>query len=384
MGFPILRCAIAAVLFLMSLMVVVPATNALLWYTVILVTELGEWFALAALILLAGEYFLGREMPALHFATMALCLLSAVLFLKPLFQAAGIAEKLPGKLSATFGAQGKPSRPDSPLSLAKLAGITSRPAAQEQALHFPTRDGSSVPLEFYSDEVAGARPCLVVIHGGGWNSGEAQQFPEWSRALAELGYRVASIGYRLAPECKWPAPREDVAAALAYLKTHASELGIDPARFVLLGRSAGGQIALDAAYTLRDPAIRACIASYAPTDMNFAYATASETGILPSRQLIRNLMGGPPESNPTLYHDSSPLDFVGPETPPTLLIQGGRDEIVWVQHAHRLQAGMAKAGRPCFSLILPWATHGFDFVFRGPGAQLELYAMAWFLRSEVG
>ncbi len=101
--------------------------------------------------------------------------------------------------------------------------------------------------------------------------------------------------------------------------------------------------------------------------------------MLGSRPLVRGLMGGPPASDPALYHDASPLDFVGPETPPTLLIHGTRDEIVWVRHSERLRDRMAQAGRPVFLLELPWATHGFDAISRGPGAQLELYAMVWFL-----
>jgi acetyl esterase/lipase len=377
----ILRLGAAAVLFLLSLMVVVPATNALLWYVVILVTELGNWFFLASLGLLIRELLAPARQ--LHLLTLALCLLSGGLFLKPLVQATWISWKLPRELAAAFGEAARPADPATPLRFLPLWGVARKPVAREQALHFTTADGSSLPLQFYSDGVGGAQPCILIVHGGGWNTGDEKQFPEWSRMLAMRGYRVASIGYRLAPQYRWPAPKEDVAAALVYLKAQAATLGIDPARFVILGRSAGGQIALDAAYTLRDPTIRGCIASYAPTDMNFAYATASEGGILRSRQLIRNLMGGPPESAPALYHDASPLDFVGAGTPPTLLIQGGRDEIVWVRHAYRLQARMVAAHRPFFALILPWATHGFDFVSRGPGAQLELYAMAWFLNATV-
>jgi acetyl esterase/lipase len=160
-------------------------------------------------------------------------------------------------------------------------------------------------------------------------------------------------------------------------------MNLDAGRLVLLGRSAGGQIALDAAYTLHDPAIRGCMASYAPTDMNFSYWTGKEDDMLGSRPLVRGLMGGPPASDPALYHDASPLDFVGPGTPPTLLVHGTRDEIVWVRHSERLRDRMRQAGRPVFLLELPWATHGFDAIPRGPGAQLELYAMAWFLNAVV-
>ena len=63
-----------------------------------------------------------------------------------------------------------------------------------------------------------------------------------------LGYAVASIDYRLAPEFKWPAQRDDLLAAIRFLRAHAAALGIDEDRLVLLGRSAGGQIATAAAY----------------------------------------------------------------------------------------------------------------------------------------
>jgi acetyl esterase/lipase len=380
MFFMFFRLIAAAILFLLSLMVIVPATHVMLWYVVILVTELGHWFSLASFGLLVWELVAQRRHPNL--LTLLLCAVSFALFLKPLVQAAAIARRLPGELTAAFGEKGRqPDLPPHPLSAAALWGLTKLPVTHEEALQFTTADGSSLPLRMYADDTPGPRPCIVMIHGGGWNSGNEKQLPEWNRRLASLGYRVASISYRLAPGAHWPAPKEDVAAALVYLKAHAPALGIDPARFVLLGRSAGGQIALDAAYTLHDPAIRGCIASYAPTDMNFAYWTGKENDMLGSRPLVRGLMGGPPDSSPALYRDASPLDFVGPQTPPTLLIHGTRDEIVWVRHSERLRDRLNEAGRPVFLLELPWATHGFDVTPRGPGAQLELYAMIWFLNA---
>jgi acetyl esterase/lipase len=374
-----LRLIAAAILFLPSLMVVVPATQVILWYTVIVVTELGHWFALAALGLLAGEIFAQRWNANL--ITVALCLVATGLYLTPLVQAALIARKLPVQLAAVFGAGNRPGFPASLLSAGKLWNLTRTPVARETTRKFPTQDGTSLSLLIYEDGSSEVEPCVLVVHGGGWSNGDPAQLSEWSRQVAAMGYRVASMAYRLAPEFHWPAQKEDVAAALAYLKTHAAELRLDPARFILLGRSAGGQIALDAAYTLRDPAIRGCVAAYAPTDMNFAYWTGEEHDMLGSRPLVRGLMGGPPASAPELYRDASPLDFVGAVTPPTLLIHGQRDEIVWARHSERLRDRLLRVGRPVFLLELPWATHGFDAVWRGPGAQLELYALAWFLRS---
>ena len=376
----LLRLVIAVGLFLVSLMVVVPATHVVLWYTVIIVTELGHWFSLASLGIVVWELIAQRRHP--NFYTLALGVMSLALFLKPLAQATVIARKLPGQLAAAFGERGRgPGLPAAPLSDAQLWGLTPGPKAHARDFSFTARNGTALPLRLYTDGIAGPQPIIIIVHGGGWKAGNEVQLVEWNIKLASIGFRVAAISYRFAPHFPWPAQKEDLAAAIAFLKAHAGEMGIDPTRIALLGRSAGGQIALDAAYTLRDPAIRGCIASYAPTDMNFAYWTGKEDDMLGSRPLVRSLMGGPPASNPALYHDASPLDFVGPDTPPTLLVHGGRDEIVWVRHSERLRDRMVQAGRPVYLLELPWATHGFDAIPRGPGTQLEFYAMAWFLNA---
>ena len=382
MFLPIVRLVVAGILFLASLMVVVPAQRIWQWYVVIVATELGPWLAVLSAAILLWELLVSPR--PLHQPTVYLAAVSIALFLTPLVEAIGIAGHLPARLAAAWGEAGRPNSPSSPLRLMRLWILSSKLVAHEERREFTTRDDVSLPLLIYADETPGLRPCILVIHGGGWNTGRPDQLPEISREFARLGYRVASMGYRLAPRYHWPAQREDVAAALAYLKQHAGELKIDPAQIILYGRSAGGQIALDSAYTLHDSAIRGCIASYPPTDMNFAYWTGGEHDILGSRTLVRGIMGGPPGGALNdLYRDASPLDFVDATTPPTLLIHGTRDEIVWVRHSERLQDKMRATGRPVFLLELPWATHGFDVVAHGPGGQLELYAMAWFLKAET-
>ena len=72
------------------------------------------------------------------------------------------------------------------------------------------------------------RPLVVVIHGGGWDSGDRQQLTDFNHQVARMGYVVAAISYHLAPAHVWPAQKDDTLAAIAYLKHHAAELGIDP------------------------------------------------------------------------------------------------------------------------------------------------------------
>ncbi len=117
-------------------------------------------------------------------------------------------------------------------------------------------DGPGGPLEVYWYDPApgtSGRPALLHIHGGGMIIGSASgmQFGPSSMALA-LGFPVASVEYRLAPETPFPGPQEDCLAALKWLAGHAGELGIDPERIGIIGESAGGGHAAAAALMARD------------------------------------------------------------------------------------------------------------------------------------
>ena len=183
----------------------------------------------------------------------------------------------------------------------------------------------------------------------------------------------------LPPAHRWPAQREDTLAAIAFLKANAPELGIDATRLVLLGRSAGGQIAQVVAYTANDPAIRGLVALYAPSDLYFGYVNTHEDDMLKSPALMRQFLGGPPETIRAQYESASALNFVSPQSPPTLLLHGRNDAVSWYRHSVRLEARLARHGVRRAYVALPWATHAFDYSLRGPGGQLTTFAVEWFL-----
>ena len=190
---------------------------------------------------------------------------------------------------------------------------------------------------------------------------------------------MAAISYRLAPKFQWPAQRDDVLAAIAFLKAHAAELGLDATRLILLGRSAGGQIAEAVGYTAGDPAIRGVVGLYAPSDLIFGYENAREDDILKSPALMRQFLGGTPESARANYESASALLHVGPKSPPTLLLHGTIDALAWYRHSVRLDARLAEHGVPRALVLMPWASHGFEFNLQGPGGQLTTFALEWFL-----
>ena len=100
---------------------------------------------------------------------------------------------------------------------------------------------------------AGPRPAVLHLHGGGFVMGSAEHSLWRTQEIAEsLGCLVVSVDYRLAPETPFPGALDDNYAALAWLHSHADELGVDRARIALVGESAGGGHAATLAITARD------------------------------------------------------------------------------------------------------------------------------------
>lgn len=364
-----------------SLLTFFKAPDHFSWMIEIGVTEWGHWAAFFCFLLLpACNWRRRRGLWAAGFFLIALGL-----FLSPFAQASRISKQLPQELSSRWGnippreRAGAPAR-TVPLSfLDGLRGIYS-PGVQRLSVDYTAQNGQTLHMDVYRPlDFDQPMPGVLVIHGGGWDSGDRRDLTALNRYLAARGYLVASIEYRLAPNWRFPAARDDVFSAIGHLKAHAKDLGLNPDALVLLGRSAGGQIALSTAYLGREYGIRGVIAFYSPNDLEFAYEIKTNPLILDSQKLISDYIGGPPDSHRALYHDASPINFVDAHTLPTLLIHGERDELVWVVHSQRLSEKLAEARCPYYFLSMPWATHGCDANLSGPCGQLSTYTIERFL-----
>ncbi len=344
------------------------------WKLALVAGEFGYGLALLPLGLAALFWFNREDGPLLAGAGLVVCTLTMGFFLKPVFQAWQVGRTLPEKMEQAFGPTKVDATPFSPDGF-----LRKKPPVVRAEVH---EFVSGLQLDFYRPNTAsGAAPCVLVIHGGGWDSGDRSELPGFNDWLVSQGYAVAALDYRLAPLHPWPAQRDDVLSAIAWLKSHAGELHIDADRLVLLGRSAGGQIASAVGYTALDPAIRGVIACYAPHDMSFAWSVSREDDALNSIKLMRQYLGGPPDRDRSgIYRSASAQHNVSPETtPPTLLLHGSIDTLVWRRHSERLAACLSKAGRPHVFMELPWATHAFEYNLAGPGGQLTTFAVRWFL-----
>ena len=365
------------VLIFFGRLTVVPSRPGTNWTFAVMAGEYGHWGALGAVMIAAAAWATRRTAPRFSIVLAVLSLTAAALLLKPSFQAWRIGAALPEKLSAQFGPAHAEAAAFSPARA--FFGRDPQPVAV-QTLHV----APGLPLDFYPAQNASAgraAPCVIMIHGGGWNAGDRAQLPALNHRLAHKGYAVAAVSYRLAPKHQWPAPREDVFAAIAFLKANAAALGIDPTRLVVCGRSAGAQIALVIAYVADDPAIRGVVSLYGPSDLVFGYVNTHENDMIRSPSLMRQYLGGTPELAPASYASASAFNHVTLRSPPTLLLHGENDPLVWHRHSVRLEARLSELGVPCVFVSLPWATHAFDYTLDGPGGQLTTFAVEWFVAA---
>jgi acetyl esterase/lipase len=360
----------------------IKAPTPLLWQLSMAASEGGHWLVIAALLPAVprkGSGIVGK-------LGAIMCLGAVALFVLPLVQAHRMNRELPGKLDTTFGADRRERNRFAELPRSEpfvvadiLSSVQSRPVRLDERV-FNTRDGEKLTLDVFRPGYDhGPLPGLLVVHGGSWQDGNSREFIALNGYLAARDYLVFSINYRLAPKWKFPAGRDDVLSAIAYLKVYAKDLGLDATRLALLGRSGGGQLALLAAYTANEPAIRGVISVYAPTDLRFGYDNPAPKALIDTRKVLETYLGGPPAKADDAYFAASPINFVSAASPPTLLIHGNHDGHISPEESARLDAKLQQANVKHFFLRLPWATHACDWSFSGPCGQVTTYTIEQFL-----
>lgn len=272
--------------------------------------------------------------------------------------------------------------------------------------------------------------AFIYLHGSGWHFldkdfGTRPLF----RQLAAQGHVVMDVAYRLCPETDWRGMQADAKRAIAWMKANAAHFDVDPARIVIAGGSAGGHLALLAAYTSQQADLRPAdigdvdlsvcgvVSWYGPTDMRVydAYAgqkfdTLVETGRASSSgrmtewlnnrmgmntttpahwqpgmtvqgNMMRGLFGGTVNEVPDEFRWGSPITHVGPHCPPTLLLQGADDFLVSAEAVRLCADRLRQAGVPVVHVEYPQTDHAFDLILPrlSPAAQAALYETERFL-----
>ena len=270
------------------------------------------------------------------------------------------------------------------------------PVKAPRTVTYATVDGVPLSLDVYASTTAmrGPSPAVLVAHGGGWSSGDKGDASMFSELMAAHGYTVFDIQYRVAPQPNWRSATGDVKCAVGWVKQHAStpDWHVDPKRLTLLGRSAGAHLALLAAYTPGDPGlppscdapdttVASVIELYGPTDLAWGWAHPANPHAYDIHAKLMGFTGGTPETAADLYRQLSPAARVTPSAPRTLLIHGGRDQLVAFHQAELMADKLRDAGVPYDTLFIPYAQHAFDFVFGGLSEQLVEQTVLHFLAT---
>ncbi len=218
--------------------------------------------------------------------------------------------------------------------------------AAHKDIEYAAPDGHPLKIDLYvPKDAAIPPPVLLFIHGGGWEKGKKEDYAFYNIEFAKLGYATASVQYRLSPEHHFPAAIQDVECAMAWLKDHGNQYGFDGDEMVLLGGSAGGHLALLAAYS-QDPAM-GCAEGAAPHVrgvVNLYGVVDCTTPLAQEARQVNNFIGQPYSKAAEVYAQASPLHHLDANDPPTLTFHGTIDELVPVSQADTLHEQLDALG----------------------------------------
>jgi acetyl esterase/lipase len=340
--------------------------------------------------------FSNYRRPRLFIVTLCLSSLALGLSTWPLLQFSSTQSQAERSIIASLGQDYLGNLPLSvtakmrsqPLVISDLwGGINSREIRIDRSIPFATPEGIPLSLNIYRPLQIGTYPAIISIYGGAWQRGNPDSDEAFNRYIAAQGYVVWAISYRHAPAYHFPAQIDDVRSALAYIKQYANEYETNLDRVALIGRSAGAQLAMLAAY--QDPSfpIKALVNYYGPVNLTAGYDDVPTPDPIESRATLRAFLGGTPTEFPELYRQASPLNAVKPALPPSLLIYGGKDHIIQSKYGKNLAQKLKHQGNQAVFIEIPWADHAFDAVFSGMSNQLALYYterfLAWALLEAV-
>lgn len=243
-------------------------------------------------------------------------------------------------------------------------------------------------LDVFSPKSSGKkRKAIIIIHGGGWRSGNRRLHYPLAQKLASMGYVCFTPEYRLSTEALYPAAVYDLKAAVRWVRQHAREYGIDPNAIIASGHSAGGELAAFLGATSNDPAFEgegctreASSKVNAVIDIDgllaFIHPESGEGDDSKRTSAATYWFGYSKTENPGLWKQASPLTHVGAGDPPILFINSavdrmhaGREDYIRELNQHGIYSEVVlfKGSPHSFVLFNPW----FDSTVAGIDAFIQ-------------
>lgn len=211
-------------------------------------------------------------------------------------------------------------------------------------------------------------PGVIMIHGGGWRSGNKNQMRVLSQEITTKGYSCFAIEYRLSLEAKYPQAIYDVKNAIKFIKDNAKRFHVDPDKIAVLGCSSGGQMAALIGTTNEDLPFED--AKYKSKSSSKVQAIIDIDGILAFKhpeseegEMAAFWLNGTYEENPENWKQASALSHVDKNTPPTLFINSsfdrfhaGQDDMIAILNQNKIynEVKTIKKSPHSFWFFQPW------------------------------
>jgi acetyl esterase/lipase len=259
-----------------------------------------------------------------------------------------------------------------PAAAGARGGADPVPTRVERDVVYRTVNGRDLALDVYRPDDGALHPALLEIHGGGWTGGTKEGDGQLARDLAQQGFVVFVVEYRLAPADPYPAAVEDVQAALAWVRANAREHGADAEAVGAIGGSAGGHLVALLA-TLDGPQVDAAVSIAGPMDL--ADPTVSLEAVFFFASFLGCLSGRCEFADAVA---ASPINHVSEGDAPLFLANSEDDRLVPVTHARRMAAALEAVGVDT-ELVTP-PTGGHE---AGPGPAAYSRGVA-FLQEHLG
>ncbi len=389
--FEIAFFVIAAVTLISAIWIVIPAPASAVWLFAVAASEWSLWIAIFALSSILPNLFvlIFRNGGKMSVASLVIATIAFVISFYPFVSTVSVARANVVSLSATR-------------YFAGLSNIFStKDAVRPKTYTFANINGRELKLDVYlpTQTTPNSGAGVIVVHGGSWAGGERSDFPQWNAMLAENGFTVFDIDYRLAPQPNYLIATADIKCAIAWVQQHSGECDISPDRIALLGRSAGAHLALLAAYSNGDDRlplscsdknppvnVRAVVSLYGPTDLLWAFDNPANQSVIDGPQTLSNFLGGSPHTSDEIrerYIVASPTSHVTAASPPTLIIHGGQDQLVREENLAFLDQKLSDANVTHQTLFIPYAQHGYDYNINGWGSQVTEKVMLEFLSIQL-
>lgn len=234
-----------------------------------------------------------------------------------------------------------------PLLLCLLAGVLS--AERKNDVVFSSPGGLPLTLDAYVPDGPGPHPAVIIVHGGGFVRGDKQTYvPPLFPPLEKAGYAWFSINYRLAPNSQFPAPIEDLKAAMEFVLSNAREYRVDTKRIGIAGESAGGTIVAYYGATVKGKLRpKVVVDFYGVTDWELR---RDEEGKLSENAM--QWLGNTP------LKQASAINFIRKDMPPFLFLHGTKDTQVPFSQSPKMCSAMRLKGAVCEVYVLEGAGHG--------------------------